>query len=59
MLCGDFPRRGPLTLNVMEQALTLPLFISAQLMVARPEVYGVRLDTRGNTPWYYDAYVSK
>jgi hypothetical protein len=29
------------------------------LMVTRSEVYGVRLDTRGNTPWMYDAYISK
>lgn len=45
--------------TVMSQALTLPLFISAQLMVTRGEVYDVRLDTRGNTPWLYDAYIAR
>ena len=44
---------------VMDQALTLPLMLSHQLMVTRGEVYGVRLDTRGNTPWMYDAYIAK
>lgn len=44
---------------VMDQALTLPLNVSHQLMVTRGEVNGVRLDTRGNTPWMYDAYISK
>ena len=44
---------------VMDQALTLPLHVSHQLMVTRGEVHGVRLDTRGNTPWLYDAYIEK
>ena len=44
---------------VMDQALTMPLHVSHQLMVTRSEVYGVRLDTRGNTPWMYDAYIAK
>ena len=45
--------------HVMDQALTLPLNVSHQLMVTRGEVNGVRLDTRGNTPWMYDAFVAK
>ena len=44
---------------VMDQALTVPLHVSHQLMVTRSEVHGVRLDTRGNTPWLYDAFIAK
>ena len=35
----------------------IPLHVSHQLMVTRAEVQGVQLDTRGNTPWLYNAHI--